>query len=542
MNEFFRQVQTDLKRIWSQMSLNQRVLLGAVSVAALGLLTFLIIWAQTPTYGVLFSKLSDQDASSIVAKLKEQNIPYQLEGTAIKVPEGQVHEARLRLAGEGLPAGGTVGFQELFNGSNWAATDFERRLNYQRGLEGELARTIASIEGVDSARVHIVLPKESLFIDNQEETTASVVLTLNPGSHLELPQIKTIQHFVAKAVPHLAENQVFVTDTSGRDYSEEIAKLDPKNLAGTDLSSRQLDIKKKYEKDLTRKIQGQLDTTLGPDNSTVSINTVWDFSQTEENAELYKPSQGLPAGIPLSEKRLREEYNGNVGQNGGVPGTVSNVAPSYQGATGQDGRYRKEESTINYNNDKTVTRRIKEPAVLRDTTIAISFNPPSDLTGAALDRQAREIAQLAAMAAGIPMEQLATKVVVTPIRFNTAAADAAREAAATAERNAALLKWGTVLGALALAAVTFGLLYASFRRRQRQAELEAAEEELVPVADGGLGITLLGEEGLTSVIPKEEASPEQLRLDEMKRELAAYVKSQPKEAVKLVKTWMIEDE
>src|ERR1035437_82487 len=144
MNEFFQQLRADAQRIWSQMTTAQRALVGAVLASTVGLFAFLVFWAQTPSYVPLFGqKLTDQDAGAIIAKLKDQNIPYKVEGTEVLVSESQVHELRLSLSAQGLPTGGMVGFGELFNGNmSFSQTDFEKNLNYQRGLEGELSRTI----------------------------------------------------------------------------------------------------------------------------------------------------------------------------------------------------------------------------------------------------------------------------------------------------------------------------------------------------------------------------------------------------------------
>jgi flagellar M-ring protein FliF len=547
MNEFFRQLGNDGMRIWSQMSMTQRVLVGAVGASTIGLFLFLIVWAQQPQYTVLFSKLSDQDAGAIVAKLREGNIPYQLEGNSIKVPAANVHEARLDLASEGLPSGGTVGFQELFSGNNFGATDFTNKLNYQRGLEGELARTIGTIEGVEKARVHIVIPKESLFIEDEQETSASVLLTVAPGTKLELPQVRTIQHLVAKAVPNLKQDSVFVTDTAGRDYTEEMAKNDPKNLAGTDLSARHLEIKRKYEREMERRIQAMLDPMLGTENSVVRVSTSWDFSQIETNAEVYTPSVNQ-GGLLLSEKGKRESYNGQIaGADGGVPGTNPNVAPDYQAAAdGNNGNYTNDEYTRNYNNNKEVQRRIKEPAVLRDTTISVAFNPPAELNPAGRQRMADQLARQVAAAAGISMADYQNKVFVNPMPFNTAGTEAAAAADAERARQQALIKWGTVAGAIALSILAFILLLASFRRR-RQDELAQIEEALPKLPSDDLGITLIDDDAeLLSRVDELQnlppATPDEQRLADIQKELLMYIKAQPKDAAKLVKAWMIEDE
>lgn len=552
MNEFFRQLADDARRLWEQMSGAQRMLVIGIAVATVSLFGFLVIWAQQPTYTTLYTKLSDKDAGEIISKLKDRAVPYQLQGNAIQVPSSQVHEVRLALASEGLPSGGTVGFQELFSGTgNWTATDFERKLNYQRGLEGELSRTIEAIEGVEKARVHIVIPKESLFIEDEQSTTASVLLTMDPMAKIEIPQVRTIQHLVAKAVPRLSGDNVFVTDTAGRDYTEEMAKLDPKNLSGTDLSQRQLELKKKFERDLERRIQAQLDTVLGGDNSVVRVNTVWDFSQFETNAEIFAPSiPGGNGGILLSEKGKNENYNGQVQNDGGTPGEVSNVDPSYQGTRvqNQDGTYNNAEYTRNYNNNKEVQRRIKEPALLRDTTVSVAYNPPA--RPAALpqpeyqkrvDQQRKEIATMVALAAGI--QDVQNKVVVNAMTFNTAAARAAAASEAADRDNATYLRYATLAASVALALfAAFGLWFAM--RRRREEEISEIEEALPRLPADDLGITLIDDSGMDQddLMALPMSSPDEQRLQDMQRELMTFIKQNPRDAVKLVRAWVNEDE
>jgi flagellar M-ring protein FliF len=563
MNEFFRQVGGDARRIWEQMTAAQRVLVGVVIAATIALFAFLVFWAQQPSYVPLFSKLGDKDAGEIVQKLKDQGVPYKIEGTEIRVPESQVHELRLSLAGQGLPSGGTVGFGDLFNGQmSFSQTDFEKKLNYQRGLEGELARTIGAIEGVSAARVHIVIPKDSLFIEDEQQTTASVLLTMQPMAKLELEQVKTIQHLVSKAVPKLSMDNVFVTDTAGRDYTEEMAKLDPKNLSGTDLSARQMDIKKKYEKDLQHKIQSQLDTVLGQDQAVVRVDTKWDFSQIETNAESYTPSVGQQGGVLLSEKYKNETYNGRFNGDGGQPGNNTNVAPDYQQVDGQNGNgvYNNNEGTRNYDVNKEVQRRIKEPAVLKDTTVSVAYNIPRSLRpqgnnagvvpdpeSPVIKKYSDYIGKMVGLAAGI--EDYKAKVAVNPMVFNNSAAIADSRAAADAAWWKRAYDFGLIAASIIVGLIALLLGFLSFRRR-RQEELQEIEEALPRLPSDDLGITIITDEPeLQGVVADHSAlgalpppSADEQRLQEMQRELANFIKGQPKDAVKLVRAWMTEDE
>ncbi|MEB3285130.1 MAG: flagellar basal-body MS-ring/collar protein FliF [Candidatus Sericytochromatia bacterium] len=552
MNSFFQQLGEDAGRLWTQMSAGQRLTLLGVCAAVVMLFGILVMWAQQPAYVTLYTRLSDKDAGAIVGKLKERNIPYQLSGGAIGVPSGQVHDIRLALASEGLPSGGTVGFQDLFNGNaNWTATDFERNLNYQRGLEGELARTIEALEGVDKARVHIVIPKESLFVADEQPTTASVMLSMGTGNQLEPSQVRAIQHLVAKAVPRLKQTNVFVTDTSGKDYTE---NSNGGEMSGTDVSARQLELKRKYERDLERRLQAMLDNVLGPDKSVVRVSTVWDFAQLETNLETYAPSlPGGTGGLLVSEKGKTEQYNGQASSDGGVPGSTENVQPnSYPGGgSGQNGLYSNNEYTRNYNTNKEVQRRIKEPAVLRDTLVSVAYDitPPPAARGrggrgaqAANTQPAPDLApmikQMVGAAAGIPDPQNSNKVVVNPMLFKAVDTKARDEQVQSDIMWARGIRIATLVTSILLAIIVFMMFRTAFSRRQEVMD-ELGAGNLGGMSADEISRALMGAAGAQI---GEPPSPDDAKLLSMQRELAQYIKQNPRDAVQLVKAWVNSDD
>ena len=195
----------------------RNLLIGAGLILSLLFFGSLIYWNSKPEFQVLFSNLSQEDAGEMVNKLKEKKIPFQLSsnGSSILVPREQVYDVRLTLAAEGLPKGGGVGF-EVFDRTNLGATDFVQKLNYQRALQGELSRTIRQIKEVEQARVHVVTPKESLFLDEQKKPSASVLLKTRSGMKLEASQVEGIVHLLASAVEGLDSGNITVVDTSGK--------------------------------------------------------------------------------------------------------------------------------------------------------------------------------------------------------------------------------------------------------------------------------------------------------------------------------------
>ena len=297
------------------LSATLRLLIPVLGVAVLLALGFLFFIQGQEDYGVLFTNLSQEDAGGIVSKLKGKKVPYRLEsnGTVILVPKSEMYELRLLLASEGLPRGGGVGF-EIFDRQELGVTDFVQRLNYQRALQGELARTIAGMPEVLEARVHIVAPKESLFIQDQKETTASVALKLRPGRTLSPSQVESIVNLVASSVAGLHPTQVTVVDLKGRILSTPQDRL---GLQG--LSAGQLGLQRQVEESYERKIQELFDKILGPGKSFVRVSTDLDFQKIDLQEESFTPNRELVR----SEQKTMEQSN--RGLEGGNPESRFNL-------------------------------------------------------------------------------------------------------------------------------------------------------------------------------------------------------------------------
>ncbi|MFQ5571737.1 MAG: flagellar basal-body MS-ring/collar protein FliF [Rhodothermales bacterium] len=288
----------NMRQLIERLSLGQRVAMGLLLVGALGLLLGISYWVGRPDYALLFGGLEPTDASSVVESLNDQGVQYQLKenGTAVYVPREQVYELRLRFAGEGVVSSGPTGY-ELFDQGTLGMTDFMQKLNMKRALEGELARTVASVRQVDAARVHLVVPERSPFRDTQTRPSASVVLQLNSGGQLTPPQIEGISALVAGAVEGLAVSDVTVLDTRGNMLSNPDAG-NPDLLA----SSNQLRMQQAIEIRLTEKGQTMLDEVLGPNNAIVRVTAMLDFTRVVTESESIDPE----SATVIAEERLEE--------------------------------------------------------------------------------------------------------------------------------------------------------------------------------------------------------------------------------------------
>lgn len=309
-----------LRDAFNRLGSQQKIVLMVALAAIIAVIIGTILWSRQPNWKVLFSNLNEKDGGSIAAVLEQQNIPHRYSDTgALLVPAERVHEVRLKLASQGLPRGGMVGF-ELMENQKFGVSQFAEQVNYQRGLEGELARTIQSIGSVQSARVHLAIPKPSVFVREEQKPTASVMLNLYPGRNLEAAQIAGITHLVSSSVPQLPAANVTVIDQSGALLSQLKSKL---TEAGLDPA--QIKYVREVENSIIKRIDEILAPLLGQDNFKVQVAADVDFSQTEQTAESFRPNN-TPESSSIRSQQSNESANVNQAA-GGVPGALTNQPP-----------------------------------------------------------------------------------------------------------------------------------------------------------------------------------------------------------------------
>jgi flagellar M-ring protein FliF len=347
--------------------LSRKLALGGVAALSLILFAVIIFQTQRAEYRPLYTGLPQEEAASVTAWLKEQAVPYKLEnnGRSIYVPAGMVYETRLNLAGAGLPRQGGVGF-EIFDKQNFGVTKFTQKINYQRAMQGELARTIAALEAVKSARVHLVMPEKRLLQDQQEEAKASVVVDLASGRSLNMSQTNGIIHLVSGSIEGLEKNRVTVIDTSGRTLSSSRGE-EP----GLSMLPEQLKFKGSLEERLEKRAQSLLDRAMGAGNAIVRVTADLDFTQQAITREEYDPD----SLVPRSEK-ITESESGYK-KSGGVPGVQSNLGED-KPAQGGPVPSSKSSETVNYEISKTV-KQIKSPVgKVNQITAAVLVAQPFD--------------------------------------------------------------------------------------------------------------------------------------------------------------------
>jgi len=335
----------------------------------------MVAWLYSPAhrpYGVLFSNLSAQDAASVIQKLNDDKVPYQLSdgGSTIRVPTDSLYAERVKLAGEGAIKGNGSGW-ELFDKTNLGMTTFQEQVMKLRATEGELQRTIEGLTPVQSARVNIAQPEAQLYTSAQQPTTASIAVTTKPGMTLLPSEVRGITELVAGAVPGLKPENVTIVDQDGNVLLPD--KTAQNAGDAINMTSEQLVAKQRYEMSVQQSVQSMLDQTLGPLHAVARVNAQMNFDANSSETKQYAPQ-----GVVRSEQSTRERYNGAPGGQpaGGVPGTTSNI-PTYQGAQQTTtGNYSKSQTTRNYEITESTTHHIDAPGKVTKLSVAVLVNVP----------------------------------------------------------------------------------------------------------------------------------------------------------------------
>lgn len=363
----FRQILSQLQNLFKSLSAGKRIALLILAVGSLAGFVFLMNWAGSPEFHPLYSNLDASDAGVILNRLKEQKIPYRLSagGSTILIPQERIYETRMALASEGLPQGGSIGF-ELFDETKLGMTEFAQNVNYQRALQGELVRTINGFSEVESCRVHIVMPEKSLFVDQQEAASASVVLKLHHGKWLSQQQIQGIVHLVSSSVARMTPENVTVVDSSGRLLT---GHDDPSGIAA--LSSDQLDYQAKIERKLENRVMTMLEKALGANRAIVRVSCALNFKRHEMTEERYFPENQ----VIRSEQMFNETSREADPIPRGIPGIQSNLpetSPAQNQTTeGENTTFAKQDRTVNYEIGKLTSRTMEPVGTTERISVAV---------------------------------------------------------------------------------------------------------------------------------------------------------------------------
>ena len=413
---------------------------GIGLAALIGIGVALTMNASQGDYKVLYANLSDKDGGAVIAQLSTMNVPYKVQqgSGAIMVPAAQVPDLRLKMATAGLPKGSVSGF-ELMDSARFGQTQFQERLTFQRGLEGELTRSIGSLAAVQSARVHLALPNQNGFFREQQMPSASVLLSLHAGRTLDRAQLAGIVHLVSSSVPELDPKAVSVLDQTGTLLTGNSDKTH-----GAGLDATQLQYVNQIESGYAKRIYDLLEPIVGHDNLRATVAAEIDFSQSEATSEEFKPNQGSDASVAIRSQQTTEQGGGSAGAlPSGVPGAASNQPPvpatapltgaaqplqaaPLAGGGGSGGR---REAVTNYEVDKTVrvTRNASGTVKRVNAAVVVNNGQTIDAKGkkTAVPLTAEEIEKLTALvreSIGFKQERGdSVKVINAPFKIETIA-------------------------------------------------------------------------------------------------------------------------
>ena len=534
----------------SALDRSQRMRLGAGIALLVVAAVAAMVMGRQPDYKVLFSNLSDKDGGAIVAQLSQMNVPYKHAdgGGAILIPAERVHDVRLRLATQGLPRGSVTGF-ELMETNRFGMTQFQERLNFQRGLEGELTRSIQALSSVQGARVHLALPNQNGFFREQQKPSASVLVSLHPGRILDRAQLAGIVHLVASSVPELAPSAVSVLDDTGKLLSQS-----PDAAGEEGINAQQLLYVQQIEQQYARRIMEILEPVVGRNNVKAQVSAELDFSRTESTSEQFRPNQTPDSGAIRSQQVLESSGTANKTATG-VPGAVANQppapsaapvnganpAPTAGGQQGAEESTSKRESTTNYEVDKTVkVTRGNNWAIKRlSAAVVVNYQALAEEKGGASPKpltpeQIEQMTGLVRETIGFNKERGdSVNLMNTPFLSSETPAPAVPlwKQPETIEL-AKTFAWP--LGAVLFAAlVLLGLVRPALKGTAKPAAA-------VPVAGGQLS-ALEADEPDRPALPAPtkkdevvEVTPEQLRLEEAR----VLAKANPVAVANILKTWV----
>jgi flagellar M-ring protein FliF len=437
-------ITTQATDFWDKQKPTQRVILIAAAVLVVVMVPVLITWATQPTYSVAYGGLDESDAGAIVEQLKTMGVSYKLQGTTILVPSDKLYDVRLQIANAGLPKGSSSGY-ELFDKSSLGMTEFTQRITYQRAIEGELERTIGSLDTVQAVRVHIVQPEKTLLASEQAPTTASITIQEKPGRQLDAGQIRAITYMTANAVEGLTPENVVVVDTNG-------VVLASGTSDGSSGSISQVDSRRAAEmaaaSDVQKKVKALLDTALGPNKSVVQASVRLDWSDQEITTTTFQPT---PNAIRSSQKTTESYTLDNTGT-GGVAGAVSNLPTPVPAATTAAGTtsptlYQRAEETVNYEVAQVENHQIIKPGMVDNISLSVLVD------GIADQQQLQTLQTAIAAAAGIDQKR-GDQISVQSLAFDQTYKKTQDEELAVADRSRIItLVAEIVLGLLVLAAL-----------------------------------------------------------------------------------------
>ncbi|MGI6450281.1 MAG: flagellar basal-body MS-ring/collar protein FliF [Desulfitobacteriia bacterium] len=535
MNFSLAEVLNSLQNYWKKLTSPQRIVLVMAPLLVALALFSLIYWASRPHYVALISKLDVNSAGAITEKLKELKVEYKLAdgGATILVPEKDVAEVRLQLANAGLPKESTFSFENL-DQMRIGETDKDRRLRFILGLQNELEKTIATLDGVEYARVHIVMPEPSLFAEDQNDTTAAVTIKRALGSEMNEDQVRSIANLLAYSVEGLTTDKVTIVDTNGNTLSDFLGS----STSPHRLTANQLQIQQALENNIRQSVQSMLDKVFGAGKTVVRANAAVNFDQKTITSQ--RSEDGA-----LTSRQETTETSVNETPAGGVPGTQPNVpgegAPTYP-LSGQGSNSSSERTSITENYQPSVIQEetVVSPGQIERLTVSVLADADS-----VTEEQLANIEAIVASATGID-ETRGDRIQVARLAFNKTSILENRAALEEAARKAQIIFYAQI-GAGVAAAIVFLIILFRLRSRKKYnlQPLTPDGEKLVTLeeAEQILAAQIEAErQAELKLARKKVKTSDEIEREKVRKEVDKYTKDNPDDVARLVKTWLAEEQ
>ena len=519
---------TQYIELWRRLKAGQRVAIIGAAAATIALIAALVFYGSQPEYRVLFSDLKPADAQAIVEKLKAANVQYQLSnnGTVVSVPSERVAELRLQMASSGVLSGGHVGF-DIFDKTNFGATDFTQQVNYQRALEGELARTLEGMDEVESARVHITQPRESVFADKAERAKASVVVRVRQGRELSRERTEAIINLIASAVQGLDPSDLSVMDTRGRLLSSPGRQ----GSAGDSIAfNSHLETRRKFEAETAARIVSLIEPISGVGHVRADVAAELDFSQIEQTEEKFDPKSAVIRSQQSTQevKGMSASASSVVGARANDPTTQTVPATPTQNPAGDQ----RAATTTNYEIDKTVKHTVVGSGRITrlSASVVVDYKVASGVATARTPEELKKMQELIAAAVGIDPSR-GDQIIVQTIPFDQPTVEVHNPT--WMERHNEVVRMGIKYGALVFAALLLIIFVIRPTRRALRRADGNPQLQLLPADAGAATIALtpnqmqMGDIASANVgsleAPKQPGMPAPRTVAEIEAEMEAEV-------------------
>lgn len=522
MKEKLAETGARFKSFWSSLKRWQQASLVGVAALVLGGVLVVALIAGRTSYDPIFSGLEARDQDAVINFLKEEKIPYRTDpkANAILVPVSHVYEARIALAGKGIPSSGVVGF-ERFNQSKMGQTSFQEKVNYNRALEGELTRTIKEISNIVSARVSIVIPDQKLFLEQQRPSTAAVLLKLRPGTTFGQDQARAIVHLVASSVEGLSPENVTLLDADSAIPFDDILNDTLTVQNGNKVVLKNREFERDYEQELEKKIRDTLEKVFGPGRVKAAVRVELDFDKRQKKNRVVTPLPDKTYGVTQSVQNTEEAYTGPAGVTGGIPGTTTNI-PGYAANTGAgsgNATYERTDNVTNYDNTTLESQEVESQGKVKRLTATVLID--RELDQSQLDNW-REAVATAIGADDTRGDRLS----IMAMPFDTSLADTYAARLAEERRRRTVIGVSAFVLLLLVIAATLVVWYRKHRQAMREGRVQKSAEQTP---------------SLRELLENPDLMTSQGELSVLEEQLRNYAINNPEELANLIKNWVVED-